>query len=135
MRNKKAGYTLVEVLVCILIIGLIVGTGLLLYVRSTNVKLNSTKNYNIANRIEDIFNEFETDNDFYTNFMNSSNSKTIYYDSVFQDSLLITSKNRIEISYSVDGEFIKIDVQVYDNNELFTYLDQSTFTLKRHLYE
>ena len=133
MKRRNSGFTLLEVLVCIIILGIVAGAGLMLFMRSSSIKLKTATSKNIANQISEVYNYFETDDSFYTNFMNGSAGRIIYFNQTFAQIEEAEGDNYFDITYSENMGYMKVVIKVYRDGALFKYSSQDEFSLERRI--
>lgn len=132
MKNK--GYTLVEVICAIVIVGIVFVAMASMLVSSTKINKKFVVKENMVAEVESLFNLFSSEPDKFMDYVNNFytvksvtieeiEKNRIYFSSKFISSK-VTEDNYIEFSYSPDTEndkyTLKIDVY-YENNIVKEY--------------
>lgn len=115
MKNKK-GFTLVEVIVSIAIIGISITTLIIILANNSKITENMNKRYNIAkdiNELMDIFSSYPTnfydilkETNKYQNIQSDVNFSYLYYDNEYET-----------ISYEQTAYYLQLEYQNIETNQ------------------
>ena len=115
MKNKK-GFTLVEVIVSITIIGISITTLIIILANNSKITENMNKRYNIAkdiNELMDIFSSYPTnfydilkETNKYQNIQSDVNFSYLYYDNEYET-----------ISYEQTAYYLQLEYQNIETNQ------------------
>jgi len=119
--NKK-GFTLSEVIVSLVIIGIVMSTAVTIYLSVFSINHKSDVRQNLANHLNQIFVDFEH---------KPTTSQTLYFDNDFLNQVVNENDyNYLELTVSEDGNYDILVVKAYVRGELYTFQGKEEFTLK-----
>lgn len=131
-RNK--GFTISEVMVSIVILGIIGICIINLFVYKVRIDRKTSRNIKISNVVTTIFNAFSSSpSDFITN--SSHSDSFIEEDGVWMKSVYLNEENQsnyLELVYFKDENYYTLEVQIYIDDKLYEIDGQNK--LVRRIY-